>query len=95
MTPEQFGQLIALFTKILEKPHTITGAADWPLLAWMIGGTGAFFLVFFTLMWSDLRSDRSERKAENDKQHDLLWDALRDCKHECCPRRRIGDDNSN
>ena len=95
MTPEQFTQLLSLLKELASKTYTITGAADWPILA-IVGG-GLVSVIAF--MWVDLRSvikdNRSEwrqelekQKSDNDKAHDLLWDAHRDCQHECCPRRK-------
>jgi hypothetical protein len=84
MTPDQIHQLLQLLGKIAERQFTITGAADWPILAWMCMGFGAML----GLMWIDLRSDRNERKEENEKEHDKLWHALRDCKEDCCPARK-------
>ena len=93
MTPEQFQQLLVVLQKIAERQYTITGAADWPILA-AVGGALCAVLAF---MWLDLRSSMKEHRYEwqrtiekhedeNGKAVDLLWQAHRDCQTECCPR---------
>lgn len=94
MNPEQFNQLLGALVKLAERPYTLTGAADWPILAAMAG----LLIAVIGWMWVDLkatiRDGRSEWKteltafkAEHDKEHDRLWQAHRDCQVDCCVNR--------
>ena len=93
MNPEQFSQFLAVFSKLVDRPYTLTGAADWPILAAM----ATVLVTVIAWMWIDLkatiRDGRSEWKTElatfkteHDKEHDRLWQAHRDCQIDCCPR---------
>jgi hypothetical protein len=95
MTTEHIQQLLLLLSKIADKPYTITGAADWPILA-VVGG---ILLAVIGAMWADLRAAMKEGReewrqqlneveAKNDRAHDLVWEAMRDCQSDCCPRKR-------
>lgn len=78
MAPEQFQQLLVVLQKIADKPYTLTGAADWPMLMAMGGMVSALVL----LMWCDLRG----QMGENKKEHARIWQAQADCQDDCCPR---------
>ena len=96
MTPEQFARLLEMLDKHLQRSehYTLTGAADWPILA-VIGG---LLIGVIGCMWRDIRTTvkeiRTEWKADLDKheieagkQFDHAWAALRDCQGDCCPPR--------
>ena len=101
MTETQTEQLLDLLDTIAEgltggQPYTITGAADWPIAAFIVAGMAALIV----MMWRDLRSavkenrvdnknDLEHHKIENEKSHDALWNALKDCQHDCCPRSKV------
>ena len=98
MEPAQLDRVAAALEKIATKAsatYTLTGAADWEILAVM---GGALFVVI-GLMWTDLRTNIKDNKAEwqraikehkeeTEKQNQILWDAMRHCQGECCPPRR-------
>lgn len=96
LTPDQFERLMALLEKSAAvQTYTITGAADWPIAAFIVAGMAALL----GFMWRDLRSvirdnktqwqkDLAEHKEENKEQFDYVWTAIRDCQHECCPRKK-------
>lgn len=95
MTHEQFIQLLAVLKQLAEKPYTISGASDWPMLI-TIGG---LLMLVIAAMWADLRSkltdhralssaELKEFKGVNEKEHDIIWEAMRACQDDCCPRRR-------
>jgi len=52
MNPEQFAKLLSLLEKLVSHQYTITGAADWPILA-SIGGV---FIAVLGFMWRDVRA---------------------------------------
>jgi len=98
LTPEQFKVLL---DAILSRTYTLTGAADWPILAVMCSALfGLIGLMWFGLerslrdLHSDWQRDLRIHSAENDKQIDGLWTALRDCKeeHRSC-KREVHSDN--
>jgi len=91
---EQINHLLQLLEKIANHQYTITGAADWPILA----AIGAILLALIAMMWSDLRSTIKDNRGEwqvsltkhevdVDRKLDLLWDAMRHCQGDCCPPR--------
>lgn len=80
MTPEQFKELLIVLRSMAEKNYTLTQAADWPMLAFLLGVIG----VLIALMWADLK--RTLR--DNQEEHKLLWKSLGDCQDDCCPRGR-------
>lgn len=91
MTPEQFTQLLSA---IADRPYTLTGAADWPLL--VVLGIGYAGLV--GVMWHDLkqafRDGRTEAqicleqyRKDHAKEHERIELAMRECQEECCPPR--------
>jgi hypothetical protein len=95
MSPDQFVQLLTVINRLTGQQYTITGAADWPILA----AIGGILLLAIAAMWADLkatikeyrtewRSELSAVKSENDKDHDIIWDAIRDCQNDCCPRKK-------
>jgi hypothetical protein len=84
MTADQFNLLLAALARLTEKPYTLTGAADWPILM-VVGGA---LIAVISFMWVDLRSKIDGNKTDNEKSHDTLWLALRDCQHDCCPRKK-------
>lgn len=95
MNPEQFAKLIESIATLSARSYTLTGAADWPLLAFVGGGT----LILLGMMWSDLRTSitGSKREAEKalethiaecGKENDKIWQAMRDCQGDCCPRKK-------
>ena len=94
MTSEQFAQLLKA---ISDRPYTLTGAADWPLL--VVLGVGLVGLI--GLMWNDLkdtiRNHRGEwqialnqYKEEHKQEHDHIWTSMEKCKDDCCPPRQRG-----
>lgn len=96
MTPEQFTQLMALLKELLitSRTYTLTGAADWPVLA--VACIGLVGLLVY--IWGDLKTtitgNRTEQKkelekeeAERKRQDDMIWAAMRTCQEDCCPRR--------
>ncbi len=103
MTEIQTARLLELLDKIAEgltgsQPYTITGAADWPIAAFIVGG----MVIMVSVMWRDLKatikdskadnkSDLDHHKIENEKDHDTLWSAFHDCQNDCCPRTKNGD----
>jgi len=87
MTPDQFAQLLALLAKIADHPYTITGAADWPILAVM----GTLLGALIAFMWHDLGAKIIEHKRDDEKAHDAVWRAMRDCKDDCCVERHRGE----
>lgn len=78
MTPDQFQQLLLVLQKIADKPYTLTGAADWPMLM----ALGAMISALIGAMWIDLRGNNKDNKDE----HGKLWKAMADCQDDCCPR---------
>ena len=82
MTEAQFTQLLQVLKAIAEKQYSITGAADWPMLVFLV----ALIVGMIGMMWRDLVSristDRTESKAEQQR----IWSALNDCQDDCCPR---------
>lgn len=82
MTPDQFQQLLLVLQKIADKPYTLTGAADWPMLM----ALGAMISALIGAMWIDLRGQSKENKDE----HRSLWRAMSDCQEDCCPRGQRG-----
>lgn len=98
MTAEQVEQTLKLLQRIAETlsgTYTITGAADWPILA----ALAAVILGLIALMWRDLkatirdkddiiRRDLEHEVTERKRQDDLLWSGMRDCKQECMGSRR-------
>ncbi len=98
-TPSQFAELLTKLLEAIERiadqQYTITGAADWPIAAFIVGAM-ATLLCF---MWRDLRSairdnreagkdDVSALKAENSKAHDDIWAEIHNCQNDCCPRKK-------
>jgi hypothetical protein len=97
MTPEQ---LLEALRHIPSMQYTLTGAADWPILAAMCGVLafiGVIFVALVGFMWKDLRSlisqNRSDGKDDllqhatsNTNEFRSLWSALKDCQGDCCPR---------
>lgn len=92
MNPEQVERGLDLLEAIAKKNqiYTITGAADWPILAFCLG----FLALLIAAMWSDLRGGIKTNKRDNERDIDNLWNGLRDCKGDCCepPRERIRRD---
>lgn len=93
MSPDQFNQLLAALSKLADRPYTLTGAADWPILAFML----VIFIGVIGWMWRDLKAtikdgrqenkaDLSEYKQTHSEEHKNLWQALKDCQGDCCPR---------
>ena len=60
MTPDQFTQLLAVLTKLSERSYTLTGAADWPILATMAG----LLIAVIGWMWVDLKATIREGRQE-------------------------------
>lgn len=98
MTPDQFSQLLTILKQIVARQYTLTGAADWPLLAFLC----VIIFALIGLMWRDLRSLIQGNKTESDdkiktikeefrKDIDKLWQAQRDCQNDCCPRKKRDD----
>lgn len=85
---EQVERVLGLFESLIEKKqmYTITGAADWPILAFCLG----FLVLLIAAMWKDLRGGIQDNKSDNERDIDNLWKGLRDCKNDCCitPRNR-------
>ena len=86
MTPDQFAQLLTVLKQIVARPYTLTGAADWPLLAFLC----VVIFALIGLMWRDLRALIQSNKTSNEKETDKIWKALSDCQSECCPRGKDG-----
>ena len=84
MTPEQFTALLNVLTKIGDRQFTITGAADWPILALMITALCATNFALLGVIWNSLLGAMREGKKDNLKCHDDIWHAMRDCKEDCC-----------
>lgn len=95
MSPEQFAQLLAVLTKLSERPYTLTGAQDWPIMATMAG----LLIAVIAWMWVDLKATIKDGKheaknelavfkEEHKGEHDRIWAAHRDCQIDCC---RKGD----
>lgn len=103
MTAEQVNHLLVMLGKIAEKlsmqpPYTISGAADWPILAFVGGGLASVIVTLIAFMWLDLRSvvkehrglwrDELDRHDHNNKEQiDHLWAEIRRCQEDCCPPR--------
>lgn len=89
MTPDQISKALVLLEKIADRPYTITGAADWPILLAMCGVV-AFMLLLnigvVRMMWADIKASMREDKAQNSADHQTIWAALNDCQDDCCPR---------
>lgn len=85
MTPEQFRVLVSLLERVLDRPYTLTDAADWPIL--IVVGSGLIALICF--MWLDLRTVVKDNKTKAERDTEKLWDALRACQHECNKQRKI------
>jgi len=98
----QFNLLIdtlnSLSSSMAQKPYTLTGAEDWPILAYV--GTG--FFAMMAVMWgdlkgtirqegADLRADLDKEERERQRQDSLIWKAISECQHECFPDRRQSD----
>lgn len=93
MNPEQISRLLDLLEQIAKKDqtYTITGAADWPILA----AIGIIIVALIGAMWNDQRSGMKEYKTDllvaikdvkDDSRDDIdnVWKAMRDCKTDCC-----------
>lgn len=90
---QQFDQLIALLTTIAEKPSTITGMQDWPMLLVLFSMFGGVLLLLIGAIIGHLLSRSEADRKENKADHERIWKAHEDCQTECCPRagRREGD----
>ncbi|HKI46918.1 MAG TPA: hypothetical protein VKA08_16435 [Balneolales bacterium] len=89
MTPQNIDALLAVLRQIAESltianKYTITGAADWPILA----AVGGLLIAILGFMWRDLRSAMKDLKRESRADIDTVWAAMRDCQHDCCPRKK-------
>lgn len=94
MQQEQFSQLLSVLEKLtISNQYTLTGAADWPILA----ALGAIIFTLIVYVWYDLKAtiktDRTDsyikiKEIEEKHERDMekIWQAQKDCQHECCPR---------
>jgi hypothetical protein len=91
VTPEQFTQLIALLSKLADKPFALTNASDWPILV-VVGG---LLISAIGVMWLDLRStikdgreewreELKEVRADFRADDNNIWKAMRNCQEDCC-----------
>lgn len=94
LQPEQFSQLLRLLQQIADKPSTITGMQDWPMLMVLCSMFGGVMLLMIGggigYILNKIETDRKENKEE----HNRIWQAYEDCQTECCPRlggRRAND----
>jgi hypothetical protein len=91
MSPDQFAQLLSVLTKLADRTYTLTGAADWPIMATLAG----LLIAVLGWMWVDLkatikegrsecRGELDKFKTEHEKEHSRIWQAHRDCQIDCC-----------
>lgn len=86
MTPDQFQQLLAVLMKIAEKPSTITGMQDWPMLMVLFSMFGALLLVLAGGGLGYILSRMETDRKENREDHALIWQSQKDCQEDCCPK---------
>ena len=86
MNTEQISQLLNLLEKIAAKSqaYTITGAADWPILAFGFG----FLVVLIAALWGSILAAIKTNKADTQRDVDNIWKGMRDCKNDCCDTMR-------
>lgn len=101
MTDAQMAALIAVLKEIaVERPYTITGAADWGMLL-VVGG---LLVAAVGAMWLDLKNTITNQKIDSTKENerlrtelneriDTLWKAHEDCQRDCCPRGKTRPEN--
>lgn len=82
MNPEQISRLLDLLEQIAKKDqtYTITGAADWPILAFGFG----FLVVLIAALWGSVLAAIKTNKGDTERDIDNLWSGMRDCKNDCC-----------
>lgn len=78
MNPEQFRELITVLRQLVDKPYTLTGAADWPLLMALAG----IIISLIVFNWRSIYKKIDDHQKCEDKEHDDIWQAINDC----CPR---------
>jgi len=98
MNEEQFAQLLDTLHTIadgISQTYTLTGAADWPILAVMVG----LMVVMVGFMWNDLKSaikdsdtlikqELEKEVVERKEQDNHIWAAMRHCQEDCCLKER-------
>lgn len=91
--PDQFTQLLRLLQQIADKPSTITGMQDWPMLVILVSMFGGISLLLIGGGLGYILSTIERDRRENLEDHNRMWQAHEDCQHECCPRigRRASD----
>lgn len=93
MTEAQTTKLLETLDSIANtlanpKTYTITGAADWPIAAFIVAGMAALIV----MMWRDLKSAVKDNKSENKSEFDKLWAAIRAIEARCLSHRIKGDE---
>lgn len=86
MTPDQFQQLLAVLMKIAEKPSTITGMQDWPMLVVLFSMFGGLLLVLAGGGLGYILSRMETDRRENREDHARIWQSQDDCQKACCPK---------
>ena len=86
LTPEQFGQLLSLLQKIADKPSTITGMQDWPMLVILFSMFGGISLLMIGGGLGYILSKIETDRKENREEHARIWQSQADCQDDCCPR---------
>ncbi|HBA73494.1 MAG TPA: hypothetical protein DCZ63_15265 [Geobacter sp.] len=72
MTPDQFSQLLAMLSKIIEKQYTITSATDWPMLVVLFGCFGTIIVALICFMWVDLGKRYDGQKTDDKDAHEAI-----------------------
>lgn len=86
LSPEQFTQLMGLLKQLADKPSTITGMQDWPMLAITCGMFGGVLLMMIGGGLGYILSTIERDRKENREEHCRIWQAQSDCQDDCCPR---------
>lgn len=78
VNPDQFKELIIVLRQLVDKPYTLTGAADWPLLMALAG----IIISLIVFNWHSIAKKIDDHQDREDKEHKDIWRAIDDC----CPR---------